>query len=155
MAELISENPHYTVRELSRLSGLSYGSVYSILTEDLGKRVVCSKWIPHDLTETQKQQRLSYCKEMLSKFGREGPNRVQQIFTGDETWILYDEPKRKAQNKAWLSPGETKPTVTKQPWRPKKLMYAIFFRFDGLLDTVAMLNGTQMTVCQKSSKLYR
>ena len=43
MAELISENPHYTVCELSRLSGLSYGSVYSILTEDRGKRIVCSK----------------------------------------------------------------------------------------------------------------
>lgn len=145
ITEFISENPHYTVRELSRLSGLSYGSVYSILTEDLGKRIVCSKWIPHDLTESQKQQRLSYCKEMLAKFGPEGPNRVQQIFTGDETWILYDEPKRKAQNKAWLSPGETKPTVIKQPWRPKKLMYAIFFRFDGLLDAVPVPRGQTVT----------
>ena len=82
---------------------------------------------------------------MLYKFDPEGPNCVQQIFTGDETWILFDEPKRKAQNKAWLPPDETKPTVTKQPWRPKKLMYAIFFRFNGLLDVVPVPRGQIVT----------
>ena len=44
-------------------------AIHTILHDHLSVRKLCS-WIPHNLTETQKQARVKWSKEMLKKFNR-------------------------------------------------------------------------------------
>ena len=56
--ELVEEDHHLSVRELSNQSGISIGSVHSILRQKLLFRNVCSVWVPYHLTEETKRKRV-------------------------------------------------------------------------------------------------
>ncbi|PSN39908.1 hypothetical protein C0J52_07948 [Blattella germanica] len=43
-----------TCEELSEATGISPTSVYRILTDDLKKRKICARWVPHCLTSEPK-----------------------------------------------------------------------------------------------------
>ena len=43
-----------------------------------------SRWLHHELTDLQKQQRVKHCLENWAKF-RDGSYRLYDIITGDET----------------------------------------------------------------------
>ncbi|CAF3885412.1 unnamed protein product [Rotaria sp. Silwood1] len=45
---------------------------------------VTSRWVPHELTDEQKQQGVQFCRENLAKF-QTGSWRLCDIITGDET----------------------------------------------------------------------
>jgi len=57
-------------------------------------------WIPHKLTEAQKQVRVKWSKEMFKKFNRGRSNLVYSI--GDETWISSYESESKHQSTVWV-----------------------------------------------------
>ena len=42
-------------------------TVKKILTEDLDMRKVCAKMVPEDLTEEQKQSRITICQDLLER----------------------------------------------------------------------------------------
>ncbi len=76
--------PQFTV-------GLQIGSAATepILHEYLGLRKITCCWVPHSLTEAQKQDHVGYCVEMLEKFDSGRSKRVCDIITGDESWFYY------------------------------------------------------------------
>ena len=56
--EIIAIDANFIVRMLSEKLNSSYCTIYTILTEDLGKRKVCARFVPHQLNEDQKIQRI-------------------------------------------------------------------------------------------------
>jgi hypothetical protein len=44
---------------------ISKETVRRIVTEDLGKRMICGRFVPHALTAEQKQVRVVYCQDLL------------------------------------------------------------------------------------------
>ena len=56
--EIIAIDAKFTVRMLAKELNLSYCTIYTILTEDLGKRKVFARFVPHHLNEDQKSQRI-------------------------------------------------------------------------------------------------
>ena len=52
---LIEEDARYTMQEIEELSGIRLSSVLKILRERLGLRNICARWVPHLLTDKQKQ----------------------------------------------------------------------------------------------------
>ena len=52
---LIEEDTRYMVQEIEELSGNHSSSVLKIVHEQLGLRKVCAHWVPHLLTDEQKQ----------------------------------------------------------------------------------------------------
>jgi len=46
-------------------------------------RYVCAKMVPKELTEEQKQRRVTICQESLE---RQNDN-LGRVITGDETWV--------------------------------------------------------------------
>ena len=44
---LIDEDPRRSIRELTELTGLSYGNVHRVINENLQLRKLCAKWVPH------------------------------------------------------------------------------------------------------------
>ena len=52
---LIEEDASYTMQEIEELSGIHSSSILKILRERLGLRKICVGWVPHLLTDEQKQ----------------------------------------------------------------------------------------------------
>ena len=72
--EILAIDANFTVRMLAEELNLSYCTIYTILTEDLGKRKVCARFVPHQLNEDQKSQRIfnektDMCHGLPSVFG--------------------------------------------------------------------------------------
>ena len=73
-----------------------------------------------------------------------------EIVTGDETWIHYDEPLRKAQSRSWTGkcPDGVRFPPLKKP-RPdrfgKKIMYPIFLDGMGNVTQIIVPRGQTIT----------
>ena len=57
----------------------------TILHEHLKVRKVSARWMPHSLTDEQKERRVSWCQFMLEKFNNGKYKQVYDIVTGDES----------------------------------------------------------------------
>ena len=62
-------------------------AIHMILHDHLSVRKLWSRWIPHNLTEAQKQAHVKWNKEMIKKFNQDQSNLIYNIVTEDETWI--------------------------------------------------------------------
>ena len=62
---LIKEDARYTVQEIEELSGIHSSSVLKILRERLGLRKICARWVPHLLTDEQKQSRVKLASQVI------------------------------------------------------------------------------------------
>ena len=58
---LIDENPHISIRYMVFETGLSYGNINRIIHDELKLKKLCTRWVPHPLTEKCKQQRMEIC----------------------------------------------------------------------------------------------
>jgi len=83
---------------------VSVGSAYSLIHGSLKFSKVCARWLPKELTEERKHKCLAVCSRHLARY-REGDNFLQQIVTGDETWIHHYEPESKWQSMQWKNPS--------------------------------------------------
>ena len=97
--KLIEEDARYTVQEIEELSGIHSSSVLKILREQLGLRKICARWVPHLLTDEQKQSRVRLASQVIEKYDKCDPRHLEEIVTGDETWIYHFQPDSKAKNK--------------------------------------------------------
>ena len=62
---VVKQDARLSVKDIASSTGISEGSVQTILKKRLDLRKVCSKWIPHLLTEEQKTQRLKCARKLL------------------------------------------------------------------------------------------
>ena len=54
VTDALEKDRRATCEELSEATGISPTSVYRILTDDLKKRKICARWVPHCLTSEPK-----------------------------------------------------------------------------------------------------
>ena len=85
VSELIEENNRLSCNEIGRLTGIDEDAVNRMLTRDLNRKSVCCKWLPHSLTEDNKEERINYCRAMIETYSRRR-SRVNVIVI-DEKWI--------------------------------------------------------------------
>lgn len=76
-----------SVRELADCLDIGKSSVHEILTQDLHLRNVSSVWVPHQLTEANKETRVNCAKSIRRAFFREGMESFcNKLAVQDETW---------------------------------------------------------------------
>ena len=109
---------------------MSYGNINRIIHDELKLKKLCARWIPHQLTEKCKQQRMEICQENLAKL-ESGQWRLCDIITGDETWIYHRSIASKQNNMTWCSEGASSATVVKRNQSDQKNMFVVFFRTTG------------------------
>ncbi|KAJ4451503.1 hypothetical protein ANN_02966 [Periplaneta americana] len=68
---LIRGNRRIAVQELRRLVEMSQGSVNVIATKHLHYRKICAQWVPHQLTEEQKTNRIAASLGLLQRYHEE------------------------------------------------------------------------------------
>ncbi|GFT24347.1 FLJ37770-like protein [Nephila pilipes] len=73
---------------------MSVGSVFTIMTEDLKKKKLCARFVPHTLTTEQKEHRIASSEDLIAA-ADEDPNFLKTIVTGDESCCLEYDPETK------------------------------------------------------------
>ena len=152
MKTLIEEDACYTVQEIEELSGIHSSSVLKILRERLGLRKICARWVPHLLTDEQKQSRVRLASQVIEKYDKCDPHRLEEIVTGDETWIYHFQPDSKAKNKVWVSSEGDRPVIAGCCKTSNRMLYAIFFDSKGPVLHIPVPKGSSVTgkFCRES-----
>ena len=130
---LIEEDPHSTVRELSEACELSIGTINNILHKDLHMRKLAARWVPHLLSDDQKQQRVACSHKLLDEFEPNGPKRLCDLVTGDESWLTFYGIPNKRCNRIWVAPDGDRPVVLRPGFQSRKRLFSIFFTTQGLV----------------------
>jgi len=79
--QIVRENHQLTVRSTAEQVNINRETVRKILTEDLDMGKVCAKMVPKELTEEQKQRRVTICQDLLER----QDEILGRVITGDET----------------------------------------------------------------------
>ena len=124
---LIEEDAHYTVQEIEELSGIHSSRVLKILRERLGLCKICTCWVPHVLTDEQKQSRVRLASQVIEKYDKCDPRHFEEIVTGDETWIYHFQ----LDSKVSVSSEGDRPVIARHCKTSNRMLYAIFFDLKG------------------------
>jgi hypothetical protein len=130
---LVASNPHITIEELLVLTGISHGTVHTILHQDLQFKSVLSRWVPHFLTDSQRQERVAAAKSFLAFFQKHRRTLAHQLVVVDEKWLYFRDIGTKASNRAWVPATDDteRPTVPRRIQHERKCMLMVAFCFDG------------------------
>ena len=113
ISQLLLQNSHLSLRMQADEVNIGRDTVKKIVVEDLRKRKIFSHFVPHSLTQEQKDRRTAACRDLIATADSD-PDFFKKIVTGDETWCFAYDPTTKRQSAAWV--GETSP-------RPKNLWF--------------------------------
>ncbi|CAF3424148.1 unnamed protein product, partial [Rotaria socialis] len=80
---LINDNPNITIKEMEVQTAFSHGTSHRILSDHLSLKELTARYIPKQLTDSQKTERIRICKENVEKF-ESGLWRLCDAITGDE-----------------------------------------------------------------------
>uniref|UniRef100_A0A0K0EU74 Histone-lysine N-methyltransferase SETMAR (inferred by orthology to a human protein) n=1 Tax=Strongyloides venezuelensis TaxID=75913 RepID=A0A0K0EU74_STRVS len=125
---IIEADSQQTVRRISEDLGVSKDTVCRHLKQ-IGKTKKLDQWVPHELTEKQKNSRLEFCSSLLLR--NKNDPFLDRIVTCDEKWILYDNRKRAGQ---WLDKDEAPKQFPKPQITPKKVMVTVWWSSEGLVN---------------------
>lgn len=152
--DLVDDDPHISIEHIADMLDISHGSVDTILKQHLLLKKISSKWVPHQLTQQQRQKRMDICIENLQKL-EGGTWRLCDIITGDESWFYHRKIQSKQGSKVWLSKGQHPPTeVRRQPFE-EKTMFVIFFMTNGPLLIHQLPSGTSINALYYRDKCLK
>jgi len=100
---IVCNNRRLTVREIADDCGISVCSCDAILTDDLHMKRVCTKFVPHLLTDDQREQRQTIACN-LSERSCEDVQFLKNIVTSDKSWVYGYNPDTKQQLSQWKGP---------------------------------------------------
>ena len=105
VCQIVRENRRLPVRSIAEQVNIDRETVRKILAEDLDMRKVCAKMVPKELTEEQKQRRVTICQDLLER----QDDILGHVITGDETWVYQYDPEMKRQRAQWKTANSARP----------------------------------------------
>ncbi|CAF3870852.1 unnamed protein product, partial [Rotaria sp. Silwood1] len=150
---IVNDDPHVIIAELQEHTGLSYGTVHRILSDHLELRKIIARFIPKQLTDYQRNERVRICKENLSRFIEEGW-RFSDVITGDESWFFHQQTGRKVSNAAWVAKDDPPSTIIRRN-KPSSGTHAIKLHHDNgrahvHQDVLDYLRSEGITIIEKN-----
>jgi len=101
-----------TIRHVSEVLNISYGSVQSIITERVGMHKVSARWVSRMLTQEMLQNRVTASQENLNQWQNNPEDFLKRVVTVGETWVHHYDSETKLQSKEWKRPSSS-PTPLK------------------------------------------
>ena len=139
--EDVKEDNRITVRELSIKYDVTKDTMWRILKEDLNLKSKSLRWVPHELTDVQKEARVQCCEEMLTAHNARNTSRYTVVT--DEKWF-YEKPLgNTATRRCWVSPqGDVKrQTIAKRTQSSKKFHVMVAVTFSGMFHFKILAPG--------------
>ena len=102
--QLILDNDGMRTEDLIHETGIPESSLLRLLKEMAAIKLK-SKWIPHELTDRQRQSRYNIASKHLARYQRE-PSFLNKIVAIDETWLQSYDPEDPRQASEWVLPGQ-------------------------------------------------
>jgi hypothetical protein len=98
----IRANRCVTIRDLHHIiPEVSKTTIYEAVTEKLGYRKWCVRWVPKILTDDYKTKRVGSALNFLTRYAQEADEFLDSIVNGDETWGFHHTPESKQQSLQW------------------------------------------------------
>ena len=82
--KMLAQDRRLTLRLIAEELDISKDTAHIIVRDDLGKRKICSRFVPHKLTDEQKAKRMETSEDFISMCDQD-PLLLENIFTGDGT----------------------------------------------------------------------
>ena len=153
--DLVMRDRQISVRRVAIELSLPKTAVHQIMSDHLGLKKVCTRWVPKCLTPLQRANRVDCCQELLQDSKEDLATFLSRIVTGDETWIHHYDPLNQAEARSWKKPGEKTPTRPRSQRSARKVMMTIFWDSDGVLLTDYLSHGTTINGPYYASLLER
>ncbi|XP_023217030.1 histone-lysine N-methyltransferase SETMAR-like [Centruroides sculpturatus] len=153
--DMVLSDRRIKVREIVEATGISQGTVFSILHEKLGVKKISARWVPRLLSVENKRNRVVDSEAILALFRRNPDEFLRRYITVDETWIHYYTPETKEQSKQWVFEGERAPKKAKTVKSAGKVMATVFWDTRGIIYTDYLEKGKTITGEYYASLLHR
>ena len=138
----IEEDRRVTINEIAQDLGVSYGTVYNIIHDDLGLEKLSARWVPKLLSQEQKQARVESSMAFVKMVERKGLEVLNKIVTMDESSVSFHTPATKKQSKEWTKKGQPGPIKAKVHASRTSQMVLAFFDNQGPIYTNYVPRGT-------------
>ena len=157
--QALDEDSFLSLRQIADMIESDKDSVARMLHE-MDYRNVCGMWIPHELSESNKLQRVQCCKNIVHVLNTT-PDIATVYAVLDESWVYFDNVSHKKRS-AWVGPSGDRPQMVRfSPMTKKKTMLSVCFSPNGrfYLSTTpygeAINSPTFVEFLQKMRELWR
>ena len=112
--ELIEQNPRLTISALSGIAGLKRETIRNVLHVDLGMSKICSTWVPYNLTNQNKKDRVTCAENILRLFETYSEEQLlHRLIIEDETWVAFHPIISQEDKRVWHKIGSPRPHTAK------------------------------------------
>ena len=131
--DIIAENRRITIRSLSSLLNVSYGTCADII-KSLGYSKVCSRFVPRFFTPEMRIRRVECAEKALELYGNYQDVFLHNIVTEDETPLSLYLPSSKRESAQWKKKEEQTPKKLRSGTVHKReLMLSVFWDSKGIV----------------------
>ena len=127
--ELVEANNQLSCAALEMMSGIPARTIQRILTDELGKKSLCARWVPHLLSQENRDARLRQAKEILKALRTRRISR--RLIIVDEKWIYHRHLPPRNQQRAWCDGAGDRVKVARRTISDAKTMYIWSSNFEG------------------------
>ena len=131
----VEEDESLTTRMLAEDFNVDHSTIVRRLKK-LGKVWKLAGWVPHELSENNKAERVRIFTELLKR-NEQTSFLNKNLVTGDESWLLFKNVKRK---KVCVSPGMLPKGIPKSV-HCKKVMWCVWWDRSGIIHWEIISSG--------------
>ena len=121
-----------TIHEILGDLNISFGSVQSILTDDLGMRCLSAQFVPKLLSADQEENRILVSQDLFHCIENDD-NFWNTIIMVDKSWVYGYDPETKVQSSQWKTPPSPRPKKARMSQSNVKSLLTIFFNSKGIV----------------------
>mgnify|MGYP001073832873 CR=1 FL=1 len=136
---ILNDFPFASAKYISKRLYCSTNTIISNLENNLGYKRFIRRWVPHELTEENKIERVQKSKELLAILLEHQKNNFCTIITLDESWFYFEYQARAM----YASSSKKVPPRTSHNMSSKKCMLTIAFSGDRLYCIDSLPKGTK------------
>jgi len=129
---IIEQDERMSLRHISEMLDVNKESIRTILHENLNRKKILSIWVPYQLTDDHKRQRIESSRnflQLVQQYGKE--YLMKRWITVDETWISFSPTLWRSDLRVWASGDDPRPRAVQNKKFGRRTMLILAFTADG------------------------